>query len=119
MITISAIDENSIKVIMPRKIQQNDFIELSTTVDLLIQEHKTIKLLIDAHDFWGWESFAAFKNHLGFVKQHQSKVAKIALMTNKKWQKILASIVQLLLHPELKIFNTDEENQAKQWLDHK
>jgi len=36
--------------------------------------------LIDASGFNGWENIAAFENHAGFVKDHQQKVERIAVI---------------------------------------
>jgi len=60
MIKIEVISGNAVKVKAPDKLKADDFLEIAPQIDSLIKQHGQIRLLIDASEFSGWESIAAF-----------------------------------------------------------
>jgi hypothetical protein len=73
-------------------------------------------LLIDASGFDGWENIAAFENHAGFVKIHQQKVDRIAVIVAHDWQHWLVGAVRMFLHPEVRAYDERHENEALKWI---
>jgi hypothetical protein len=82
----------------------------------LIQQHGQIRLLIDATALHGWENTEALRKHILFVKDHQSKVKRIALITGHNWQGLLAEVVNIFVYPQIRAFRKDQEAAARQWL---
>ncbi len=80
-----------------------------------IKEPK-IKALIDARDFDGWESKAAWDD-LKFGIKHAKEFTKIAWVGNKKWQKYMVKIsdwFSWLTGAEMEYFENIED--ANEWL---
>ena len=85
MIRTEVISPNALRIFVPEKLKSDDFREIGPQVDSIISQFGKIRLLIDASQFSGWESIAAFENHAGFVKNHQSRVERIAVIVAHGW----------------------------------
>ena len=83
MIKTEIISDNVLRITAPAKLKPDDFRQIAPQVDSMISQYGKIRLLIDASGFNGWEDIAAFGNHAGFVKSHQQKVDRIAVVV---WQ---------------------------------
>jgi hypothetical protein len=81
-----------------------------------MQQQGEIRLLIDASHLEGWENVAALENHAAFVKSHQQKVARIAVIARHEWQHWLVGAVRVFLHPDVKVFDKSDESGALRWL---
>ena len=75
-----------------------------------------MRLLIDASGFDGWENIAAFENHAEFVKRHQQKVDRIAVIVGHEWQHWLVGALRVFLHPKIRAYDKKQEGEALQWV---
>jgi hypothetical protein len=116
MIQIETLSPDTLKVTPPAKLKADDFATIAPQIDELIRQQKQIRLLIDATGMHGWEDIEALKKHMLFVKHHQSKIKRIAVLAAHDWQHWIAAIVNIFVHPEIKAFGTDQEDAARQWL---
>ena len=116
MIKINSISGNTLRITAPEKLKADDFRQIAPQVDFIVSRYGKIKLLIDASGFNGWENIAAFENHAGFVKSHQQKVERIAVIVAHNWQHWLVGAVRVLLHPEIRAYDKGDENKALQWI---
>ena len=116
MIKTEIISGNALRIVMPNKLKADDFRQIAPQIDSLISEHGQIRRLIDASGFNGWENIAAFENHAGFIKNHQQKVERIAVIAAHDWQHWLIGALRIFLHPEVKAYDTSHESEALQWI---
>jgi hypothetical protein len=116
MIRTEAISPNALKIIVPEKLKVEDFRQMAPQVDSIIRQYGKIRLLIDASQFSGWENIAAFENHASFVKHHQDKVERIAVIVGHEWQHWLIGTVRIFVHPEVKAYDKGQEREALQWI---
>src|SRR5665213_2497092 len=116
MIMTEVIAANVLKIVVPEKLKAEDFRQIAPQVDSLISQHGKIRMLIDASGFGGWENMAAFENHAAFIKTHQQKVERIAVIVAHDWQHWLVGAVGMFLHPEVKAYDKGQEGEALQWI---
>jgi hypothetical protein len=116
MIKTEVIAANVLKIVAPEKLKAEDFRQIAPQVDFLISQHGKIRLLIDASGFGGWENMAAFENHAGFIKTHQQKVERIAVIVAHDWQRWLVGAVRMFLHPDVKAYDKGQESEALRWI---
>jgi SpoIIAA-like len=116
MIKIETLSDNVVRVTAPRKLKADDFLQIAPQVDSIISRYGKIKLLIDATAFDGWENLTAFENHAGFVKNHQKKVDRIAVIIAHDWQRWLVGAIKVFVHPEVRAYDKGHENEARQWI---
>lgn len=116
MIKTESISANTLKINLPHKLKANDFSQITPLIDSLISQQGTIRLLIDASGFEGWDNTEAFQKHAEFVKNHQQKVERIAIIAGQEWQHWLIVMVRMFVHPEVKAFDKSDENLALRWI---
>jgi hypothetical protein len=110
------ISGNVLRIAAPDKLKTDDFRQIAPQVDSIISRYGKVRLLIDASGFNGWENIAAFENHAGFVKNHQQKVDRIAVIVAHDWQHWLIGAVRVFLHPEVRAFDKSHESEALKWI---
>ena len=86
MIKTEIISGNAV-IMAPEKLQADDFRQIAPQIDSIISRYGKIRLLIDASGFNGWENIASFENHAAFVKSHQQKVDRIAVIVGHDWNR--------------------------------
>ena len=116
MIKTEVVSANALRLTAPEKLKANDFRQIAPQVDSLISQHGKIRLQIDASGFKGWENIAAFQNHAGFIRTHQQKVERIAVIAAHNWQHWLIGAVRIFLHPEVRAYDKSHESEALQWI---
>ncbi len=116
MITITHEEGNLIEVKIGDTLKAEDFKAFSAKVDEIIMAQETVRVLVDASDFNGWENMDAAEKHFGFVKAHHQKVEKIALVAGHRWQHWLAALVRVFIHPTVQVFDKGQVDNARTWL---
>ena len=116
MIKTEIISGNVLRITAPEKLKADDFRQIAPQVDSLISQHGQIRLLIDASGFNGWENISAFEKHAGFVKSHQRKIERIAVIAGHDWQHWVIGAVRMFVHPQVKAYDKSHENEALQWI---
>jgi hypothetical protein len=96
----------------------DDFKALAATVDPYLLEKDNLKgILISAAAFPGWDSFAALIEHMKFVRDHQRRIARVAVSTNNALLKIPPQIAARFAHPKFRVFSLAERDEALAWLE--
>ena len=116
MIKTEILSSNVLRIGVPPKLKVDDFWKIAPEVEAVIRQYGKIRLLIDASQFGGWENIAAFENHAAFVKSHQQKVERIAVIVAHEWQHWLVGAVRIFVHPEVKAFDREQEAEALRWI---
>ena len=116
MIRTEIIGSNVIRITAPDKLERADFEHLAPVADDLIKKFGTLRLLIDATSLKGWKNVAALQHHAAFVKSHQRKVDRIAVILAHDWQRWLVAAVKVFLHPEVRVYKENEESEALKWI---
>jgi len=116
MIKTEIISTNALKIVVPDKLKANDFRQIAPQIDSLISQHGKIRLLLDASGFNGWENIAAFEKHAGFVKNHQQKIERIAVIAAHEWQHWLIGAIRIFVHPEVRAYDQSHASEALRWI---
>jgi hypothetical protein len=116
MIRADIISGNVLRIFVPGKIKVDDFRQIAPQVDSIINRYGKVRLLIDASGFNGWDNMTAFENHAGFVKGHQQKVDRIAVIVAHDWQHWLVGAVRMFLHLEVRAYDKKHESEALKWI---
>jgi hypothetical protein len=116
MIKTELLSGNTMRITAPEKLKADDLRQIAPQIDSLIGQYGQIRLLIDASEFNGWENIAAFEKHAGFIKDHNQKIERIAVIAAHDWQHWLIGAVRIFLHPEVRTYDKSHESEALQWL---
>lgn len=119
MIRSELLRDKAILVVRPEEaLRARDFAAIAAEVDPYIAAHGGLTgLMVVAPSFPRWEDFAALIEHLKFVRDHQRKIERVAVLTDNPVLKVAQAVADHLAHPEFRLFRPDEEAAALLWLD--
>jgi hypothetical protein len=118
MIDAKLLREDGILLVSPvGKLQPEDFEELRLLVNPYIEEHGTLDgLLIDAEHFPGWASFSGLLSHLRFVHDYETKIKRVAAVTDSGFLAILPNVTKHFVAADVRHFEYHDRDKALQWL---
>jgi hypothetical protein len=110
--------EKGILILRPGgALSATDFSALASKVDPHIEAHGGLKgLMICAKAFPGWENIDGAVSHFKFVRDHHSKIAKVAVVSDSDVLALLPRLVSRFVSAEVKHFKGDEEAKALAWM---
>jgi len=83
---------------------EQDFDGVSQDVDEFLQEHPKLHgVMVQAKDFPGWENWAGFSAHMGFVRDHRKQVEQIALVTDSHLAGMAEFVGKHFTHADVRI----------------
>jgi len=98
------------------KITADDYKQLESEVQALLdQNDDKICLLIDLGEFSG-EEISAWLPDLRFGRHFHEKIAKMAIVGDKRWQKWIAKLADPLYATDAKYFPSADTDDAWNWL---
>ena len=118
MLSVQLITKVGIVILEPDgALTVDDFEAAAEKIDPFIEEKGRLNgLIIRSESFPGWDSFAALTRHLRFVRNHQQKIARVALVTDSPIGKLAEVIAGHFISAEVKDFEYEEMEQARAWI---
>ncbi len=118
MLNYSLRHDEGILVLEPDgPLETADFKSLARHVDAHLKKNGILRgVLIRAPGFPGWKDFGALLAHLRFVRQHQQKIEKIAVVADGGVATVMPHIAQHFIHAQVKHFEAAQESAAQDWL---
>ena len=116
-ITHRLIPESGVLVLEPHgKLRQEDFDAIALTVDPWVESYGELSgLVLHARGVPGWESLGALIRHLRFVREHHTKVRRLAIVMDGKAPELAPRLLQHLIHAEPRHFSGDKLAEAIAW----
>jgi hypothetical protein len=115
---IETLDRSSGKVIgfkLSGKLHDEDYKHFVPAIDAAAGEGKA-KILAWFHDFHGWDAHALWDD-IKFSTTHCTKIEKIALVGEKKWEEWMAKVCKPFTMAKIKYFDASEIEAAWAWLE--
>jgi hypothetical protein len=97
-------------------IDRQDYDVLEKDADSVLEKHENMKLLLQFDKFM-FEFMSAWGKDMGFGMKYGEKIEKLAIVGEKKWQKLLAKFSAPIFGKESKFFHTDDIDLAWDWLE--
>ena len=118
MLKVDFIKSKGIAILEPNgELSSVDFEKAAKTIDPYIEKFGKLNgLIIHTRSFPGWDSFGSFITHMKFVKEHHTKVARIAFVTDSPIGSIAEKITDHFIKAEIKHFSFDEIEASKHWI---
>ncbi len=73
-------------------------------------------LIIEASAFQGWDSFGAMVTHFRFVRDHHSRVKRIAVVTDSSMGDVAERLASHFVSAEIRHFPAGQIEAARQWI---
>ncbi|MEO8144943.1 MAG: STAS/SEC14 domain-containing protein [Betaproteobacteria bacterium] len=118
MFDYSILKPEGILVLKPdAPLSREDFGRMGAAVDAYLSDHPKLDgVLIHTKGFPGWENFGGFTAHLHFVREHHTKVKRVAIATDSSFAGIAESLSKHFSSAELKSFPFADDAKALAWL---
>ena len=97
------------------KLAAADYKEFAPAVEKLIAEHGKISVLLELHDFHGWEAGALWED-IKFDVKHFNDIEKLAIVGETDWEKGMAKFCRPFTTAEIRFFSLGQVDQARRWL---
>lgn len=75
-----------------------------------------IRVLVEAVDFHGWRDLRALWHHLRFVAGQRTKIERIAMVGDARWQRRLVASARHVFRIDARFFDQEHIAEAKTWL---
>ena len=115
---IERIDFDSHKVLgfkLSGKLHDEDYKSFVPLVDAAIATEGKVRLLAQFHDFKGWDARALWDD-IKFSTSHCTKIERIALVGEKKWEEWMTSVCKPFTMAKMKYFDLADLDAAKTWI---
>ena len=115
---IETLPSGSPKVIgfkLSDKLHDADYKTFVPAIDAVLAKEGKVRLLAQFHDFHGWDAKALWDD-IKFSTTHCTKIERIALVGEKKWEKWMAAVCKPFTMAKVRYFDASEVEAAKVWL---
>lgn len=116
MLTAEALSDRILKLHITGTLQARDFAVAESQFNQMIAQAGKINVLVDALAFEGWEDMDAAKAHFHFLREHQKKVGRVAVVARHSWQHWLAMLAGVFVDPDIHTYDENEYDQAEIWV---
>jgi len=115
-VTLNELDDGHILVVrLSGKLTKQDYEQFVPRTEALISRHGRIRILLEMHDFHGWEMGALWED-LKFDVKHFKDIERIAMVGEKKWEKGMAVFCKPFTTAKVRYFDESQADQASQWV---
>lgn len=98
------------------KLSKDDYERFTPQVERLIEQFGKLRVLVEMHDFRGWEAGALWQD-IKFDAKHFADIERLALVGEKKWQKGMGVFCKPFTTAKVKYFDLTEASQAREWIE--
>jgi hypothetical protein len=106
---------DTIRVRVSGKLCDKDFTELFALVDAAVAGQGSCRLLIELHDFHGWDLHGLWDD-LKFHSTHSSGIERIAYVGDRAWEKWMINVARVFPGAAIRYFEASEMDAAGAWL---
>ncbi len=97
------------------KLHDEDYKTFVPRVDAAIAEEGKVRMLALFHDFQGWDACALWDD-IKFATTHCTKIERIALVGEKKWEEWMAKVCKPFTMAKVQYFDASDIDAAWKWL---
>ena len=97
------------------KLHDEDYKKFVPLVDAEIAKEGKVNMLAQFHDFHGWDAKALWDD-IKFSTTHCTKIDRIALVGDKKWEQWMAKVCKPFTMAKIRYFEVAQANAAWDWV---
>ena len=98
------------------KLTAEDYEQLVPRMESLVEEKGQVRILLEMHDFHGWEMAAAWED-TKFGMRHYKDIERLAMVGEKAWQHGMAVFCKPFTKAEIKYFDAAQTDAARAWIE--
>ncbi len=97
------------------KLTGQEYDRAAPKLEQIIQERGQVRMVCEMHDFHGWSPRALWKD-ARFGIQHRNDVDRLAIVTEKPWQRAIGRMYGWIASGQVRCFSRDEADEARIWV---
>jgi hypothetical protein len=117
--TVELREEAAAKTLVVRasgKLSKADYEHFLPEVERLIKANGKIRILLELHDFHGWEAAALWED-IKFDSKHFRDIERLAIVGETKWEAGMAAFCKPFTTAKIKYFDKAKATEAKTWIE--
>jgi len=117
-LSFELLEEQGVLIMQPDgELEAADFERVSARLDPYLQEAGVLNgVMIVAEHFPGWDDLAALTAHVRFVRDHQAKIRRVALVTSDRLVSSVPRLASRFVGAEVRAFPMQERDEALLWV---
>jgi hypothetical protein len=97
------------------KLHDEDYQKFVPVIDAAVAKQGKVRLLAQFQDFHGWDLHALWDD-IKFSTTHCTKIERIALVGDRKWEEWMAKVCRPFTMASLRYFDAADLAAAQAWL---
>jgi len=98
------------------QLDKQDYEQFAPKVEQMIEQHGKIRVLVETHDFRGWDAGALWED-IKFNARHFNDIERLAIIGEKKWEQGMATFCKPFTTAKVRFFEKEQADQARQWIE--
>lgn len=117
-LSFELVEERGVLIMQPNgELEAADFERLNARLDPYLAEAGLLNgVMIVAEHFPGWDDFAALTSHVRFVRGHQGKIRRVALVTADRLVSSIPRFASRFVGAEVRAFPMQARDEALLWV---
>lgn len=115
---LEVVPENDGRLLVIRmsgKLHKSDYAHFVPVVDDAIAKHGKVRMLVQMHNFHGWDAGGLWED-LKFDVKHFNKIDRLAIVGDKDWEKWMATFCKPFTTATIRYFPVEQAAEARQWI---
>ena len=100
---------------LSEKLHKSDYEQFVPEVERLIRQHGKLRILMDMHDFHGWDAGALWED-IKFDLKHFKDIERLAMIGESRWEQAMATFCQPFTTAKIRYFDHQHADDARLWL---
>jgi hypothetical protein len=97
------------------KLTKQDYEHFAPETERRIKQHGKLRILVQMHDFHGWEMGALWED-IKFDVKHFADIERLAMVGEKKWESGMAKFCKPFTTAKIRYFDAAKYDDAVAWL---
>ena len=104
-----------VEVRLSGKLHKADYEHFVPEVEKAIAANGKIRVLMEMHDFHGWDLPALWQD-IKFDRKHHQDIERIAMVGDKKWESGMAAFCKPFTSAKIRYFDVSDFAAAREWI---
>lgn len=104
-----------ISVQLSGKLTKEDYEQFVPRVDAAIKENGKVRIVVQMHEFHGWELGALWED-IKFDTKHFADIERLALIGESKWEAGMAAFCKPFTTASIRYFDKSQSAEAEAWI---
>lgn len=98
------------------RLHKQDYEQFIPEVERLVEQYGKIRVLLETHDFHGWDAGALWEDFKFDIK-HFNDIERLAVVGEKKWEAGMTKFCKPFTTAKIRFFEPGDAADARAWIE--